>query len=43
MTSDLENPKQPKELDGLPGFQFIDHVAVSVLPGNLKVKSKHTG
>ena len=36
MTSDLENPKQPQELDGLPGFQFIDHVAVSVLPGELE-------
>jgi methylmalonyl-CoA/ethylmalonyl-CoA epimerase len=32
----LENPKKPQELDGLPGFQFIDHFAVSVLPGELE-------
>ncbi|HCP33896.1 MAG TPA: glyoxalase [Deltaproteobacteria bacterium] len=36
MTSDLENSKQPEELGELPGFLFIDHVAVSVLPGELE-------
>ena len=36
MTSDFENSKQPEELGELPGFLFIDHVAVSVLPGELE-------
>ena len=30
------NPEKVDDISELPGFQFIDHVAVSVLPGELE-------
>ena len=36
MNSGSVNPEKVDVISELPGFQFIDHVAVSVLPGELE-------
>lgn len=37
---DRFNPAIPKDLDGIPGILFIDHVAISVTQGSLEEQVK---